>query len=87
MRRIPVKSSSIASIGYDAGKKILEIEFRESREIYRYFDVPAEEYTAFLTADSKGTYLNQEFKHRGYRYIDVGLKSTATKPEPKIRRD
>jgi len=35
-----------------------------SGEVYRYFDVPAEEYAAFLTADSKGTYLNQQFKPR-----------------------
>ena len=59
MRRVWVDSSSIASIGYDAAKRELEIEFRESGDVYRYFDVPREEYAAFLAADSKGTYLNQ----------------------------
>ena len=47
---------------------MLELEFRQSGEVYQYFDVPAEEYTAFLPADSKGTYVNQQLKSRGYRY-------------------
>jgi hypothetical protein len=67
MQRVPVESSSIASIGYAPQERVLELEFRQSGEVYQYFDVPAE-YVAFLTADSKGTYLNQQFKPRGYRY-------------------
>jgi KTSC domain len=68
MRRVWVNSSSIASIGYEAAMCELEIEFRESGDVYRYFNVPEEEYAAFLAADSKGTYLNQVFKERNYRY-------------------
>ena len=41
---------------------MLELEFRQSGEVYQYFDVPAEEYTAFLAADSKGTYVKQQLK-------------------------
>ncbi len=68
MRRVPVESSSIASIGYAPQERVLELEFRQSGEVYQYFDVPAEEYTAFLAAGSKGTYVNQQLKPRGYRY-------------------
>jgi KTSC domain len=68
MRRVWVDSSSIASIGYESAPRELEIEFRESGDVYRYFDVPREEYAAFLAADSKGAYLNQIFKERNYRY-------------------
>jgi hypothetical protein len=75
MQRVPVESSSIASIGYAPQERVLELEFRQSREIYQYFDVPAEEYTAFL-ADSKGTFLNQQFKPRGYRYQRVPPSQT-----------
>jgi hypothetical protein len=77
MRRIPVRSTSIASIGYLAAERELEIEFRGSGDVYRYFDVPAEEYAAFLAAESKGTYLNQVFKPREHRYVAVaeGKKS------------
>jgi hypothetical protein len=71
MRRNPVHSTSIASIGYLPRKRELEIEFRDSGEVYRYFDVPGEEYTAFMAAESKGTYLNQVFKPREYRYFVI----------------
>ena len=71
MRRIPVRSTSIASIGYFPAKRELEIEFRASGDVYRYFDVPAEEFAGFMAAESKGTYLNQVFKPRGYRYFVV----------------
>ncbi len=69
MQRTPIESRAIASIGYAITERILEIEFRENGNIYDYFDVPAEEYTAFLSAQSKGTYLNQTFKARGYRCV------------------
>jgi hypothetical protein len=68
--RDPVDSSVIASMGYIAEHYTLQIEFR-SGEIYNYFDVPMEEFAAFRSADSKGTYLNQVFKLRGYRYIRI----------------
>jgi len=71
MRRISVRSTSIASIGYSPTERELEIKFRESGDVYRYFGVPDEEYVAFMTAESKGTYLNQIFKHREYRYVVV----------------
>ena len=48
-----VDSSSIASIGYEPATRQFEIEFRESGDVYRYADVPKEEYAAFLAADSK----------------------------------
>jgi hypothetical protein len=71
MRRNPVRSTSIASIGYLPKERRLEIKFRASGEVYRYFDVPAEECVAFMAAESKGTYLNQLFKPREYRYVVV----------------
>ncbi len=71
MRRIPVHSTSVASIGYLPTERELEIKFRASGDVYRYFDVPREEYAAFMAAESKGTYLNQVFKPREYRYVVV----------------
>lgn len=64
-------SSCVASIGYDARRQVLEIEFRQSGEVYLYFDVPPEEHAAFLAAESRGTYLNEVFKPKGYRYVLV----------------
>jgi hypothetical protein len=71
MQRVPVNSSSIASIGYAPEQQVLELEFRQSGEVYQYFNVSAEEHTAFLAADSKGTYLNCHFKSRQYHYHRV----------------
>lgn len=68
MQRAAVDSETIASVGYDPTWKMLEIEFRQSGEVYLYFEVPQSEYEAFMSAPSKGTYLNQQFKKAGYRY-------------------
>ena len=56
-------------MGYDARKRELEIEFRESGDVYLYLGVPPEEHAAFMAAESKGEYLNQVFKPQGYRFI------------------
>jgi len=66
-----VNSTSIASIGYDPRKGELEIEFRDSGDVYRYFEVQSTEHANFMAAESKGTYLNQVFKPKGHRYILV----------------
>ncbi len=61
----------IVSVGYDAAWRVLEVEFRETGEIYDYFEVPPEIYAAFRAAPSKGSYLNGIFKSRNYRYIKI----------------
>jgi hypothetical protein len=77
MQRVPVESRSLATIGYDPEPQILELEFRQTGQVYQYFDVPAQEYVAFLQAESKGTHLNQHFKPRGYRYVRVRSQAEA----------
>ena len=41
MERVPVESKALASIGYDAEARVLELEFRQGK-VYQYLDVPAE---------------------------------------------
>jgi predicted nuclease of predicted toxin-antitoxin system len=60
--RILVDSSAISAISYDPKSQTLDVEFKSSGEIYRYFDVPNDEYQGLLTAASKGAYLNSEIK-------------------------
>jgi len=55
MRRKPLDSSAIASVGYDAAREELEVEF-QSGNVYRYFKVPREVYHDLLQAPSKGRY-------------------------------
>jgi hypothetical protein len=61
-------SSVIAVMHYNDETRILTIVYRGKRGVYRYFDVPPDEYTAFRAAPSKGVYLNEIFKDRNYRY-------------------
>lgn len=69
MWREPItNSATIASAGYDSELCQMEIEFHESGDVYRYFEVPAEDYAALLAAPSRGTYFNQILKPREYRY-------------------
>lgn len=61
MKRLPVNSSNINSIGYDDELKVLEIEF-EDCSIYQYFSVPSYEYNNLISADSHGSYLSKNIK-------------------------
>ena len=70
MRRVPVASSSVTSVGYDEESRTLEIEFT-SGETYQYFDVPAYVHAELMAAPSKGTYVNTELKPSGYEYRHV----------------
>lgn len=58
MLRLPVMSSSLRSVGYDAATSTLEVEFRESGRVYQYMNVHARVYRRLLTAASKGSYFN-----------------------------
>jgi len=71
MRRVAVESTSIASIGYDRRRRELEIEFRDTGDVYRYFSVSAGEYADLMAAESKGTYFNQVFKPQEHHYFVV----------------
>lgn len=61
MKRTPVDSSNISSIGYDEGSNTLEIEFHGGA-VYQYFDVPLNIYEGIMEAGSKGRYLVQHVK-------------------------
>lgn len=61
MKRTPVDSSSIASIGYDRRTHTLEVEFRGGR-VYQYLHVPPGTFLQFMRADSKGRFINYHVK-------------------------
>lgn len=69
MYRIPVESSNITSVGYDASTMTLEIEFHHGG-VYQYFDVPQSTYDLFLAADSKGTFFHIHIKNN-FRYAQL----------------
>jgi hypothetical protein len=53
---IPVESSMIQAVGYDADTQILEVVFNSGRT-YHYDGVPEEVYEGLLAAESKGRYM------------------------------
>ena len=55
MKRISVDSSNLASVGYNAKKKILEVEFNHGG-VYQYFNVSKKVYNELMDADSHGRY-------------------------------
>ena len=61
MKRLPVDSSAIRSVGYDAKSRILEIEFING-SVHDYHDVPPETYQEFCEADSMGAFVNFHIK-------------------------
>lgn len=70
MKRVPVISSNVASVGYDVGTHTLEVEFKEGG-VYQYFDVPPAVHTGLLAAPSIGSFLNVNIKKAGYRYKQI----------------
>jgi hypothetical protein len=66
MDRVPVVSSVIDEVGYNASLRTLEVRF-QSGAIYLYYFVPADVHDALMAADSKGTYFNKQIK-KVYEY-------------------
>lgn len=61
MRRVHLASSMMASAGYDAPTRVLEIEFR-SGAVYHYVDVPPDLYGALLAALSHGRFFHSRIR-------------------------
>lgn len=62
MEREMVASSTIVSVGYDAGSETLEVEFKNGG-IYQYFNVPGAVYQQFMESGSKGQFLHANIKN------------------------
>jgi hypothetical protein len=63
VQRVPVVSTSVASVGYDPARAVLEIEYQGGR-IYQYLDVPSAAHRLLLQSPSIGEYVNKVIKPR-----------------------
>ncbi|MDQ3402942.1 MAG: KTSC domain-containing protein [Actinomycetota bacterium] len=61
MRRTPVDSTSIASIGYDSTTRTLEAAFHNDH-VYQYLDVPKRVYWELMSAASIGRFFNAHIR-------------------------
>lgn len=70
MERQQVRSSSLASVGFDPATNELEIEFREGA-IYRY-SVPRRIHQELMAAESMGAYFARRIRHTypGWKVAD-----------------
>ena len=73
IKRQPVESSVLAAVGYDAQRRVLEIEFH-SGAIYRYLEVPEEIHRRLLAAESKGHYFGANIRDK-FRSERVKLRT------------
>lgn len=65
MKREPVDSEAMRSVGYDRRRHVLEIEF-ERGAVYRYLGVPAAVHDALRDAESLGAYFSEHIRDAGY---------------------
>ncbi len=63
IQRRPVQSTVIASVGYEAKGRILELEF-QSGAIYRYIDVTEDIFRRLLAAESKGQFFGANIRNK-----------------------
>lgn len=66
MNMIPVRSSAINAIGYDANTKQLGIQFTSHSIVYIFYHVPFQVFNELMAAPSKGDYY--------HRYIEGNYK-------------
>ena len=71
MKREPVQSTAIVSVGYDKETCILEVELSTGR-VYEYYAVPLKVYKEFMTppGGSMGRYYNAWIRN-GYPYKEI----------------
>ena len=69
VHRLSVESSAIASVGYDARSRTLEVEYAGGG-VYRYLGVPQRAYELLLRADSLGAFVTRRIKPY-YRCVRV----------------
>ena len=51
-----LESKMLSAAAYDDSKQILYLRFRNTGEVYRFFELPAADYQAFLSAESRGRF-------------------------------
>jgi tyrosyl-tRNA synthetase len=68
--RTRVESTSLASVGYHAETRTLEVEFQHGG-VYQYFDVPHDEYEELMDAQSHGKSFADNIKKGAYSYIKI----------------
>ena len=62
MRWAALDSKMLSAAAYDDSKQILYLRFRNTGDVYRYFEFPAADYQAFLRTDSRGRFFRSHIR-------------------------
>ncbi len=62
-----LESKMLSAVAYEDSKQILYLRFRGTGAVYRYFDFPAADYQAFLSAESSGRFFRFHIRDH-FRY-------------------
>jgi len=81
---VAVQSRLLASVAYDRGQTILQLEFRGGT-VYQYFQVPRQTYQDLLQADSKGAYFNRHIRSV-FRCAPLGTRQVAPRSQSAVPR-
>jgi hypothetical protein len=67
MKWAALESKMLSSAAYDDSRQILYLRFRNTGEVYRYFEFTAADHQAFLRAESKGRHFRFQIRDH-FRY-------------------
>ena len=67
MRWVVLESKMLSASAYEDSKQILYLRFRNTGDVYRYFEFPGADYQAFLSAESKGRFFLSHIRDH-FRY-------------------
>ena len=56
MRWAALESKMLSASAYEDSKQILYLRFRNTGDVYRYFEFSAADYQAFISAESRGRF-------------------------------
>ena len=75
MKKYPVDSEAMTSVGYYADAQILEIQFKTGGAIRQFYNVPAAVFDDMMAADSQGDFFNTEIngKYLEKRIDDLSI--------------
>ena len=73
-----VDSSMFKAVGYDSARSVLGVLFLDSGKRYYYVGFSPDEYDAFISADSLGSYYNEYIKAHYYSFREDGSPTGAS---------
>lgn len=67
MKWTVLESKMLSAAAYDDSKQILYLRFRNTGQVYRYFEFTGADHQAFLSSESKGRFfryhIRDHFRH------------------------